>query len=188
MWYSQRPVASSMAPKMLRFWFVPGVITSCRSPLTIQVDRSQGRASVASDVAGYPKAAPKLLDVQAPGSAAAGGCWPRPDSAESGRARARTVIQASHALAVVAVDPAANRARVVLEQGGDLGRGETAQGEPDHHQAQSEAPGALRQGQDVELGTALGLAKTWAGRKNGRGLVGLCGRSPRGYFVLACRS
>jgi len=42
MWYSQRPVASSMAPKMLRFSFFPGVITSCSSPLTIQVERSQG--------------------------------------------------------------------------------------------------------------------------------------------------
>src|SRR5262249_2108095 len=34
--------ASSMAPKMLRFWSGPGVITSCRSPVTIQVDRRQG--------------------------------------------------------------------------------------------------------------------------------------------------
>src|SRR5262249_2923903 len=52
---------------------------------------------------------------------------------------------------VVAVEPAANRARVVLEEGGDLGWGEGAQGEPDHHQAQGEAPGTLEQGHDLEL-------------------------------------
>jgi integrase len=65
------------------------------------------------------------------------------DATESRRARARAILQAGDALAVVAVDPAANCARVVLEQGGDLGGGEAAQGEPDHHQAEGEAPGAL---------------------------------------------
>jgi hypothetical protein len=68
---------------------------------------------------------------------------------------------------VVAVDPAANRTRVVLEEGGDLGGGEAAQGEPDHHQAQGVAPGALEQGHDLELaiggrlGEDVGRTQEW---------------------------
>src|SRR5262249_1688559 len=63
------------------------------------------------------------------------------------------VLQPGHSLSVVAVDPAPNGAGVVLEECGDLGGGEAAQGEPDHDQAQSEAPGALKQGRDRELAT-----------------------------------
>ena len=56
-----------------------------------------------------------------------------------------------------------NRARVVLEEGGDLGRGEAAQGEPDHHQAQGDAPGALEQGHNLEFGISRGLGEDVGG-------------------------
>ena len=82
-----------------------------------------------------------------------------PSIPESGRAGARAILQAGNALAVVAVDPAVNRAGIVLEEGGDLGRGEAAQGEPDHHQAQGEAPGALQQGHDLAFAIGGRLGK-----------------------------
>src|SRR5262249_34903921 len=50
---------------------------------------------------------------------------------------------------------------------GDLRRGETAQGEPDHHQAQGEAPGALEQSHDLglpiggRLGEDVGGTQEW---------------------------
>ena len=193
-----------MAPKMLFFSFLPGVITSCRSPLTIQVDRSQGSRVDVGLVLGQdhrafgqgrdflverrqnggllgvafrhqPGAAPGGLLAHSPGQGHQGhrrvsqpapqlpdrpgprlpqqpaDASAEPGAPESRRARAWAILQAGDALAVVAVDPAANRARVVLEEGGDLGGGEAAQGEPDHHQAQGEAPGALEQGHDLEL-------------------------------------
>ena len=104
--------------------------------------------------------APQLLTVQAPG-------YPQqhadasaePGIPESGRAGARAILQAGNALAVVAVDPAVNRAGIVLEEGGDLGRGEAAQGEPDHHQAQGEAPGALQQSHDLPFAIGRRLGK-----------------------------
>src|SRR5215831_13256455 len=106
-----------MAPKTLCFSFLPGVITSCRSPFTIQVDRSQGsRLTWASSSPGSPRL----------------------------RAGPRS--------------PGVGRQK--------LGRGEAARGEPDHHQAQGEAPGALQQGHDLELaigglGEDVGGTQEW---------------------------
>src|SRR5258708_3670032 len=164
---------------MLCFWFVPGVITFIRSPMTIQVERSQGsRLTWASSSA----------RITAPSGRAAISLWSATRTAASSgsplaTSRGRRQLACSrtrrarvardiagypsrrrscltvHALVVVAVDPAANRVRVVLEEAGDLGGGEAADGEPDHDQAEREAPGTLEQGEDLELGVGGGLGK-----------------------------
>ena len=122
-----------------------------------------------------PQPAPQLLDRPRPRLPEQHpDAPPQSGAAESRRAGAGTILQPGHALAVVAVDPAANRAWVVLEEGGDLGGGEAAQGEPDHHQAQGEAPGALEQGHDLR--TAGGIAEAHQGKRristdHGRGIL-----------------
>jgi hypothetical protein len=82
-----------------------------------------------------------------------------PGASQARRARPRSVLHTGHALVVVAIDPAANGARVVREEGGDLGGGQAAQGEPDHDQAEGEAPGTLEQGRDLELVIGGGLGE-----------------------------
>jgi hypothetical protein len=73
----------------------------------------------------------------------------QPWAAEPGSARPGPVGEAVGAVGVVAVDPAAHRARVAAQQLGDGGRRPAVLGQQDHDQAAADAVGAVQQAQQV---------------------------------------
>src|SRR6266540_618408 len=84
------------------------------------------------------------------------------------------VGQCAGAVALVAVNPAAHRPRVVAEQVGDLGRRPALLGEQDHEQAAGQAVGAVQQAQQVaRVGGRAGRFGVHAGGTHtSGGLVG----------------
>jgi hypothetical protein len=73
----------------------------------------------------------------------------KPWATEPGSARSGPVGKAVCAVVVVAVDPAAHRARVAAQQLGDARRRPAVLGQQDHDQAAADPVGAVQQPQDV---------------------------------------
>jgi hypothetical protein len=171
--------------RVARIWSRSGSPRATRRGRRLLATSRTRRCRVRWLIAGRPSRCHSRGIVQARGVASSRRMrWASLGLPSRGRAAAGPAGKAADAVLLVAPDPAANGARVVAEQLGDLGGVEAACRQQDHDQPGRDPPAAVQGSQQVGVGIGrdggvdAGRAQNWYQPR----VVAVEG-DPRGYFV-----